>query len=101
MQGTGPIGFGYGITARGATAGVDPSERTLLVTESTTGGMARPKLSQKHGVELRFFTNHVGHFILVNELIEHLGEDARAVVVSSDAHHSAQRVARPCILTSL
>ena len=55
------------------------------------GIMALPKLSQKHGYELQFFTNHVGHFLLVTGLLDKLAPDGRVVVVSSDAHRTAPK----------
>jgi WW domain-containing oxidoreductase len=53
------------------------------------GIMALPKLEQKHGYELQFFTNHIGHFILVTSLLDSLADKGRVVVVSSDAHNGA------------
>lgn len=53
------------------------------------GIMALPKLNQKFGYELQFFTNHVGHFILVTSLVDSLAGNGRVVIVSSDAHHRA------------
>jgi NAD(P)-dependent dehydrogenase (short-subunit alcohol dehydrogenase family) len=50
------------------------------------GIMALPTLEQSCGYELQFFTNHIGHFILVTGLIEHLDDTARIVVLSSAAH---------------
>ena len=53
------------------------------------GIMALPKLEQKHGYELQFFTNHVGHFILVTGLLDPLTPSGRVVVLSSAAHTAA------------
>jgi NAD(P)-dependent dehydrogenase (short-subunit alcohol dehydrogenase family) len=50
------------------------------------GIMALPKLEQAFGYELQFFTNHIGHFLLVTESLELLGEQGRVVVLSSAAH---------------
>ncbi len=50
------------------------------------GIMALPKLNQVYGYELQFFTNHIGHFILVTGLIEALAADARVTMLSSGAH---------------
>jgi len=50
------------------------------------GIMALPKLQQKHGVELQFLTNHIGHFMLVSLLGPILTNKARVTVVSSSAH---------------
>lgn len=53
------------------------------------GIMALPQLKQKYGCELQFFTNHIGHFILVTSLLDALTDTGRAVILSSDAHHRA------------
>jgi WW domain-containing oxidoreductase len=53
------------------------------------GIMALPRLEQAFGYELQFFTNHVGHFMLVQGLLEHAADDARFVIVSSNAHRRA------------
>lgn len=55
------------------------------------GIMALPKLEQKLGYELQFFTNHVGHFLLVTRLLDLLAEDGRVVMLSSEAHKHAPR----------
>jgi NAD(P)-dependent dehydrogenase (short-subunit alcohol dehydrogenase family) len=56
------------------------------------GIMALPKLEKAHGYELQFFTNHIGHFILVTRLLDQMTDDARVVVVSSGAHGTAPKV---------
>ena len=53
------------------------------------GVMAPPKLRQAHGFELQFFTNHIGHFILVTGLLDRLAPAGRVVVVASNAHRRA------------
>jgi len=55
------------------------------------GIMALPKLKQAYGLELQFFTNHIGHFILVTGLIDQLAEDGRVVMLSSSAHSMAPK----------
>lgn len=55
------------------------------------GIMALPKLKQAHGYELQFFTNHIGHFILVTGLLDQLKDDGRVVMLSSDAHKMAPK----------
>ncbi len=55
------------------------------------GIMALPKLEQAFGYELQFFTNHIGHFILVNGLLDELADDGRVVMVSSAAHRRAPK----------
>ena len=56
---------------------------------ANAGIMALPTLKQKQGYELQFFTNHIGHFILVTGLLERLADDGRVVMVSSKAHQRA------------
>jgi NAD(P)-dependent dehydrogenase (short-subunit alcohol dehydrogenase family) len=53
------------------------------------GIMALPRLRQNHGYELQFYTNHVGHFMLVTGLLGSLADAGRVVVVSSRAHMRA------------
>jgi WW domain-containing oxidoreductase len=53
------------------------------------GIMAPPTLRQAHGYELQFFTNHVGHFLLVTGLLDRLAPTGRVVVVASNAHRRA------------
>lgn len=55
------------------------------------GIMALPKLEKAHGYELQFFTNHIGHFILVTGLLEQLTETGRVVMLSSAAHTMAPK----------
>jgi WW domain-containing oxidoreductase len=68
---------------------VKATGRALDAIICNAGIMALPKLSQKYGYELQFFTNHIGHFILVTSLVESLADNGRVVIVSSDAHHQA------------
>ena len=65
------------------------SGKTLDAIICNAGIMALPKLEQKHGYELQFFTNHIGHFILVTGLIDSLSETGRVVMLSSSAHQYA------------
>ena len=53
--------------------------------------MALPKLNQAYGYELQFFTNHIGHFMMVTGLIEALAADARVTMLSSSAHRFAPK----------
>ena len=55
------------------------------------GIMALPKLEKAHGYELQFFTNHIGHFLLVTGLVEALAPDGRVVMISSAAHGAAPK----------
>jgi NAD(P)-dependent dehydrogenase (short-subunit alcohol dehydrogenase family) len=66
-------------------------ERKLDGIVCNAGIMALPKLERAFGYERQFFTNHIGHFILVTGLLDHLADKARVVVVSSAAHTNAPR----------
>ena len=58
---------------------------------ANAGIMALPTLHQKHGYELQFFTNHVGHFHFVTGLVDSLTDNGRVVVLSSRAHAYARQ----------
>lgn len=58
---------------------------------ANAGIMALPKLETAHGYELQFFTNHIGHFILVTGLLDSLTDNARVVMLSSSAHTQAPK----------
>ncbi len=53
---------------------------------ANAGIMALPDLVVKHGLELQFLTNHMGHFILVTGLLQRLSPNGRVVMLSSSAH---------------
>jgi len=50
------------------------------------GISSTPELDKQNGIEATFFTNHVGHFMLVTELLDCLSDDGRVVMVSSMIH---------------
>jgi len=54
------------------------------------GIMALPELQQKYGLEMQFLTNHLGHFVLVNRLLESVKQATagRIVMVSSLGHYT-------------
>lgn len=58
----------------------------LDVILCNAGIMALPKRELLHGHEAQFFTNHVGHFMLVTGLLDRLRERGRVVMLSSAAH---------------
>jgi WW domain-containing oxidoreductase len=62
--------------------------RPLDAIICNAGIMALPKLTQERGFELQFFTNHIGHFVLVTGLLDALAPDGRVVMVSSRAHRN-------------
>ncbi len=79
-------------SVRACVASVRELGRPLSAIICNAGIMALPRLEQKHGYELQFFTNHVGHFILVTGLLDRLADDGRVVMLSSEAHRSAPSV---------
>ena len=78
-------------SVRACAAQVIELGRPLDAIICNAGIMALPRLNQKHGYELQFFTNHIGHFILVTSLLDSLSDRGRVVMVSSDAHRRAPR----------
>lgn len=66
-------------------------DRKIDILICNAGIMALPKLEQKHGYELQFYTNHMGHFVLVTGLLDALSDDARVVMLSSYGHTLAKR----------
>lgn len=73
-------------SVRAAVATVKKQGLRLDGIIANAGIMALPKVERKLGYELQFFTNHVGHFLLVTGLIEQLTETARVTMLSSAAH---------------
>ena len=63
----------------------------LDVVICNAGIMALPELQQKYGLEMQFLTNHLGHFVLVNRLLERVKQapHGRVVMVSSLAHYTS------------
>ncbi len=59
---------------------------TLDAIIGNAGVLAVPQRETIHGIERQFFTNHIGHFMLVTGLLDVLAEDGRVVMVSSSAH---------------
>ncbi|KAK9293248.1 hypothetical protein L1049_021239 [Liquidambar formosana] len=90
----GPSGFSYSSTAEEVTQGIDGTGLTAIVT----GIMATPFMLSKDNIELQFATNHIGHFLLTNLLLDTMKKTAREsrregriVNVSSEAHRVAYR----------
>jgi len=78
-------------SVRGAVQAVKDTGLTLDVILCNAGIMALPKLETKHGLEMQFLTNHIGHFILVTGLLDVLALDGRVVMLSSLAHKQAYK----------
>jgi WW domain-containing oxidoreductase len=78
-------------SVRACVAAVKKDGAKLHAIICNAGIMALPKLQQAFGVELQFFTNHIGHFILVTGLLDQLADDGRVVMLSSSAHRRAPK----------
>ncbi len=61
----------------------------VLITNA--GIMAPNQLNHAHGLEMQFVTNHIGHFVLIQYLLEQVkeAEAGRIVILSSAAHTMA------------
>jgi WW domain-containing oxidoreductase len=57
------------------------------------GIMAPARLEQRYGLEMQFLTNHLGHFVLLNRLLEQVkrADAGRIVLLSSMAHMQTPR----------
>jgi NAD(P)-dependent dehydrogenase (short-subunit alcohol dehydrogenase family) len=66
---------------------VRDSTDSLDILICNAGIMELPQLEQINGIEKQFVVNHLGHFVLVNQLLEHLrrAPQGRIVNVSSGA----------------
>lgn len=73
-------------SVRACVARVQELGLKLDVLLCNAGIMALPKRELVHGQEKQFFTNHIGHFMLVTGLLDRLSDDARVVMLSSAAH---------------
>jgi WW domain-containing oxidoreductase len=78
-------------SVRACSAAVIAAGIKLDAVICNAGIMALPKLQLAHGYELQFFTNHIGHFILVTGLLDQLTETGRVVMLSSLAHNRARK----------
>jgi NAD(P)-dependent dehydrogenase (short-subunit alcohol dehydrogenase family) len=78
-------------SVRACVAAVVAADIKLDAIICNAGIMALPELERAHGYEMQFFTNHIGHFILVTGLIEQLTATGRVVMLSSAAHTLARK----------
>ncbi len=78
-------------SVRACAQSVKDTGKPIDMLICNAGIMALPRLVQKHGLEMQFLTNHVGHFLLVNLLLDQVkaAEAGRIVMVSSAAHKTA------------
>ena len=78
-------------SVRACVAEVKRQGHVLDAVICNAGIMALPRRETIHGLELQFFTNHIGHFMLVTGLLDSLAETARVVMLSSSAHTMAPK----------
>jgi len=79
------------VSVRACVASIKDKDIRLDAIIANAGIMALPELQTAYGYELQFFTNHVGHFMLVTGLLDSLTDDARIVILSSTAHFRAPK----------
>jgi len=79
-------------SVRACVSAIESDGAKLDGVIANAGVMALPKLELVHGYERQFFTNHIGHFLLITGLLPALAQKARVVVLSSDAHRMAPKV---------
>jgi NAD(P)-dependent dehydrogenase (short-subunit alcohol dehydrogenase family) len=76
-------------SVRGCVAAVKADGHGLDAIICNAGTLMLPKLEKSHGYELQFFTNHIGHFMLVTGLLEQLKDEGRVVMLSSEGYRQA------------
>jgi WW domain-containing oxidoreductase len=76
-------------SVRAAVAAIRGLGHPLDGIIANAGIMALPTRETKCGYELQFFTNHIGHFLLVTGLLDLLTPTGRVVILSSSAHHGS------------
>src|SRR4051812_5018558 len=79
------------VSVRACVEGVKRAGVALDAIICNAGIMALPKLEKAFGCEKQFFTNHIGHFILVTGLLDQLTETGRVVMLSSAMHARAPK----------
>jgi WW domain-containing oxidoreductase len=78
-------------SVRNCAASIREAGYTLDAIICNAGIMATPTLQKSKGYELQFFTNHIGHFLLVTSLLDTLADDGRLVIVTSSYHRLAPK----------
>ena len=82
------LGDPASVRACAATVGAAGPLHAIL---ANAGIMALAERTLVHGYEAQFFTNHIGHFLLVTSLLGALTDDARVILTSSAAHDAAPK----------
>jgi NAD(P)-dependent dehydrogenase (short-subunit alcohol dehydrogenase family) len=78
-------------SVRGCVAAIKAEGHHLDAIICNAGIMMLPRLEKSYGYELQFFTNYIGHFILVTGLLDLLTDEGRVVTLSSEGHRQAPR----------
>ncbi|XP_052727573.1 short-chain dehydrogenase TIC 32, chloroplastic isoform X2 [Vigna angularis] len=85
-------------SVRKFAADFNSSGLSLNILINNAGVMATPFLLSQDNIELQFATNHLGHFLLTNLLLETMKktvrdckQEGRIVIISSEAHRFAYR----------
>jgi NAD(P)-dependent dehydrogenase (short-subunit alcohol dehydrogenase family) len=76
-------------SVRGCVAAIKAEGHQLDAIICNAGIMMLPRLEKSHGYELLFFTNYIGHFMLVTGLLDLLTDEGRVVILSSEGHRQA------------
>jgi WW domain-containing oxidoreductase len=81
-------------------AAIDSIRRLSIPLDAVVANAAAvnlPLLRTRYGIEEQFLTNHLGHFMLVNGIADHLREGSARIVMVSDAA-AITRTPRPGIM---
>ncbi|KAG4998993.1 hypothetical protein JHK87_020065 [Glycine soja] len=85
-------------SVRKFAADFNSSGLPLNILINNAGVMATPFMLSQDNIELQFATNHLGHFLLTNLLLETMkktvrecNQEGRIVILSSEAHRFAYR----------
>ncbi len=75
-------------SVKAAADTIKAMNKPIDVLMTNAGIMAPNQLSHAHELEMQFATNHVGHFILIQNLLDQVkaAEAGRIVILSSAAH---------------
>ena len=84
-----PLDLGSQASIRESAANINASIEKIDILINNAAIMSCPFSKTLDGIESQFGTNHIGHFLLTNLILDKIlaaGEGARIVNVSSSAH---------------